>query len=185
MPIITLEIPERLYERMQKHAVPFVDTPLSVIERWADHYERANGSAPPRVAEKPAIEYGGAKKLNPLRPPDLFHTRARGTFGITPFSNWNDLVRIAHVGAFKKAGSFDELRHVTHAQVVNGERSDSGYKFVKEIGLSIQGVDANHAWELALRLAKYLRQPLRIIVEWRHNPKAAHPGESGILEWNP
>ena len=182
---ITLEIPERLYKRMQKHAVPLVDTPLTVIERWADHFERTtNGSAPPKVAEQPAIDYG-AKKLDPLRPPDLFHTRVRGSFGATPFSNWNDLVRIAHIAAFKKAGSFDELRQITHAQIARGERSDSGYKFVDEIGISIQGVDANHAWEHALRLAKYLRQPLEALVEWRHNPKAAHPGESGILEFVP
>jgi hypothetical protein len=182
---IILEIPETLYKRMQKHAIPFVDTPLSVIERWADHFERThNGLGSPRVADEPAAEYE-AKKLDPLHPPDLFHTRARGTFGMTSFSNWNDLVRIAHIAAFKKAGSFDELRHVTHAQIAKGDRSDSGYKFVNEIGVSIQGVDANHAWQHALRLAKYLRQPLRAMVEWRHNPKAAHPGETGVLEFLP
>src|SRR5438046_4532767 len=177
---ITLEIPEALYKRLQKHAVPFVDTPLSVIEKWADHFEYAQNGKTASTAELPTVEYG-AKKLDPLRPPDLFHTRARGTFGTTPFSNWNDLVRIAHIAAFKKAGSFDELRHVTYAQVAKDERSDSGYKFVKEIGISVQGVDANHAWQHALRLAKYLREPLRAIIEWRHNPKAAHPGETGLL----
>ena len=182
---ITLEIPDRLYKRMQKHAEPLVDTPLSVIERWADHFERTtNGSMPPKVAEQPAIQYG-AKKLDPFHPPDLFHTRVRGSFGATPFSNWNDLVRIAHIAAFKKAGSFDKLRHITHAQIARGERSDSGYKFVDEIGVSIQGVDANHAWDHALRLAKYLREPIEALVEWRHNPKAAHPGESGVFNFLP
>ena len=181
----TLEIPDHLYKRLQKHAVPFVDTPLTVIERWADHFERTtNGSAPPKLAEQPAVQYG-AKKLDPIHPPDLFHTRVRGSFGATPFSNWNDLVRIAHIAAFKKAGSFDELRQITHAQIARGERSDSGYKFVDEIGISIQGVDANHAWDHALRLAKYLRQPIEALVEWRHNPKAANPGESGIFTFLP
>ena len=182
---ITVEIPDALYKRLQKHAVPFVDTPLTVIERWADHFERTtNGSAPPKAAEQPAIQYG-VKKLDPIHRPDLFHTRVRGSFGATSFSNWNDLVRVAHVAAFKKAGSFDELRHVTHAQIANGERSDSGYKFVDEIGISIQGVDANHAWDHALRLAKYLREPLEALVEWRHNPKAVHPGESGVFTFVP
>ena len=37
---IQLEIPESLFVRIQKHAIPFVDlTPISVIERWADHFE--------------------------------------------------------------------------------------------------------------------------------------------------
>jgi hypothetical protein len=180
---ITLEIPEALYKRLQKHAVPFVDTPLSVIEKWADHFEHAqNGSKTASTAEVPTSEYG-AKKLDPIHPPDLFHTRVRGTFGTTRFSNWNDLVRIAHIAAFKQAGSFEQLRNMTHAQIDKGERSDSGFKFVSEIGISLQGVDANHAWQHALRLAKYVKQPLRAHIEWRHNPKAAHPGQTGTLEW--
>lgn len=181
---INLEIPDTLYKRLQQHAVPFVDTPVSVIEKWADHFEsRSNGGKPLSVAELPAAGYG-AKTLDPLRPPDLFHTRVRGTFGSTSFSNWNDLVRIAHIQAFAKAGSFDELKNVTHAQIRNGRHSDSGYHALPEIGISVQGVDANHAWTYSLRLAQYLTSPIRAIVEWRHNQKAAHPGERGILEWN-
>jgi hypothetical protein len=181
---IQLEIPETLYKRLQKHAVPFVDTPLSVIEKWADHFETAQNGNAALTAELPTVEYG-AKKLDPLHPPDLFHTRARGTFGGTAFSNWNDLLRIAHVAAFKKAGSFDALRNITHAQIRNGSHSDSGFKFVPEIGISLQGVDANHAWQYALRLAKFLGFAVSAVIEWRHNPKAAHPGSAGILEFVP
>lgn len=181
---ITLQIPEALYKRLQKHAVPFVDTPLSVIEKWADHFEHAQNGKTASTAELPMIEYG-AKKLDPLHPPDLSHTRARGTLGANRFANWNDLVRIAHIAAFKQSGSFEELRNVTHAHIVKGESSERGYKFVADIGISIQGVDANRAWQHALRLAKYLKRPLRADIEWRQNDKAAHPGERGILEWNP
>ncbi len=130
---ITLEIPEALYKRLQKHAVPFVDTPLSVIEKWADHFEHAQNGKTASTAELPTVEYG-AKKLDPLRPPISFTLGRLGTFGSTRFSNWNDLVRIAHIAAFKQAGSFEQLRNVTHAQIDKGERSDSGYKFVSEIG---------------------------------------------------
>lgn len=181
---INLEIPDTLYKRLQEHAIPFVDTPVSVIEKWADHFEgKSDGDKPRFVAEHPTASYG-AKKLDPLRPPDLFHTRVRGTLGSTAFSNWNDLVRMAHVQAFAKAGSFEELTNVTHAQIRKGSHSDSGYHSLPEIGISVQGVDANHAWMYALRLAQYLKSPIRAVVEWRHNPKAAHPGERGILEWD-
>jgi hypothetical protein len=37
MPVI--RIPDSLYERLQKHAVPFVDTPATVIERLVSAYE--------------------------------------------------------------------------------------------------------------------------------------------------
>src|SRR5438046_2516050 len=113
-----IEIPDSLYKRLQKHAIPFVDhTPLSVIERWADHFDaQANGSAEGKVSEAAVTEYR-TKKLDALHPPDLFHTRSRGTFASAHFSNWNDLVRIAHIAAFDKARSFEGLRTVTHAQI--------------------------------------------------------------------
>jgi len=95
----------------------------------------------------------------------------RGEFSSTPFSNWNDLVRIAHVHAFKAAGGFEELRKMTRAQVRKGAYSDEGYRFVPEIGVSIQGVDAGHAWEYSLRLALHLKLPVKAEIEWRHNDK--------------
>jgi hypothetical protein len=95
------------------------------------------------------------------------------------------LLRIAHIHAFKKAGSFEELRKMTRAQVRKGAYSDEGYRFVPEIGVSIQGVDAGHAWEYALRLAVHLKVPVKAELEWRHNDKAAHPGERGYMFWMP
>jgi hypothetical protein len=182
---ITLEIPESLYQRLQKHAIPFVDTPISVIERLADHFEAKPSDPIRKTLPSTSISDRPHKKFNPLQPPDLFHTRSQGTFGSIAFSNWNDLVRIAHIETLAKTESFEELRTVTHAQIRKGSHSDSGYHYVPEIGISLQGVDANHAWRHALRLAQYLKTPLRAQVEWRNNEKAAYPGTSGVLEWNP
>jgi len=184
---IKLEIPDSLFIRIQKHAIPFVDlTPVSVIERWADHFE--GRPKPPTAPPKnpiPPVETS-SKKFSPLTPPDLLHTRCQGTFGSSSFRKWNDLVRIAHIQAFAVAQSFEALRTATHAQIREGDHSgDSGYHFVREIGISIQGVDANHAWLYSLRLAQYLNTPLRARIEWRRNDKAAFPGETGGLEWIP
>ena len=188
-----IEIPEPLLKRLQKHATPFVDTPVSVIERWADFFEQNNSTTPTSQANtKPTISKhapgdssNGVRQFDPKRPPSLFHTRVHGEFDSTPFSNWNDLVRIAHVHAFKEAGGFDELRKLTRAQIRKGSYSDEGYKYVPEIGVSIQGVDAGHAWEYSLRLAIHLKVPLKAEIEWRHNDKAAHPGERGLMFWKP
>jgi hypothetical protein len=185
-----IEIPEPLLKRLQKHATPFVDTPVSVIERWADFFEQHNqqkirDSRTTNSKHAPMEIPNGVRQFDPKRPPSLFHTRVRGEFDSTSFSNWNDLLRIAHVHAFKEAGGFDELRKMTRAQIRKGAYSDEGYRFVPEIGVSIQGVDAGHAWEYALRLAIHLKVPLKAEIEWRHNDKAAHPGERGIMAWTP
>ncbi|MCE9611131.1 MAG: hypothetical protein K8R23_13130 [Chthoniobacter sp.] len=169
----------------KKHAIPFVDlTPISVIERWADHFEgqKTETNGHPKTAS-PTPELPG-KMFSPVNPPDLMHTRCRGTFGTLPFRKWNNLVRIAHTQAFAKAQSFEALRAVTPAQIRKGDHSgDSGYHFLPEIGISVQGVDANHAWQYTLGLAQFLKTPLRASVEWRHNDKAAFPGEMGTIEW--
>jgi len=188
-----IEIPEPLLKRLQKHAIPFVDaTPLSVIERWADFFEQHNQQKEFKPDSKPinakqiSVEFpNGLRQFDAKRPPNLFHTRVRGEFGSTSFSNWNDLLRIAHVYAFKKAGGFEELRNMTRAQIRKGAYSDEGYRFVPEIGVSIQGVDAGHAWEYALRLAIHLKVQVKAEIEWRQNDKAAHPGERGFMFWTP
>lgn len=188
-----IEIPEPLFKRLQKHATPLIDTPVNVIERWADFYEQnSQQKADLKVDSKTAKSKHapmdipqGVRQFDPKRPPSLLHTRVRGEFATTPFSNWNDLLRIAHIHAFKQARSFEELRKVTRAQTKKGSYSDEGYRFVPEIGISIQGVDAYHAWEYALRLAVHLKVPVKAEFEWRHNDKAARPGECGIMVWAP
>jgi hypothetical protein len=184
-----IEIPEPLLKRLQKDAIPFVDTnPMSVIERWADFYERHNNQKAEIKSDKQtqAVKTpNGVRKFEPHSPPNLFHTTVRGEFGVISFSKWNDLLQIAHVQAFKKTKSFDELRKVTRAQIKSGTKTDEGYRPIPEIGISIQGVDANHAWKHALRLAIYLKVPLKAEIEWRHKDEAAFPGERGFLAWSP
>ena len=49
----------------------------------------------------------------------------------------------------------------------------------------IQGVDADHAWPYALRLAIQMKVSVKAEIEWRNNDKAAHPGERGVMVWTP
>ena len=178
-----IEIPDSLFERLKAHAEPFVDTPATVIARWADHFDGVGaGGSEGKASGDPGV---GVRKFDPLNPPDLLHTRCRGVFGTESFSKWNDLMRIAHIQAAKKAGSFEALRTVTIAQIRKGNHADNGFRYVPEIGISLQGVDAIRAWNYSLKLAQYLGVILSITIEWRNNNKAEHPGESGLLEWKP
>jgi len=182
----TLELPDALFKRLQKFAIPLVDTLPTVIERLADHYEATSSALPQPAKTQAQSAYDNLRKFDPLTPPDLLHTRVEGTFGTRPFRKWNELVRLAHIEAFEKAGSFEELRAATHSQIRKGNHDgDSGFHFIPEIGISVQGVDAKHAWSYALRLAQYTGKPLRLTVQWRNNEKAAFPGESGKMEWIP
>lgn len=187
---ISIEISEQLFERIQKQAIPFVDlTPESVIERWANHFETVSetSSVLPLENEKPKnAPVTEGKRYNPMNPPEVFHTRVNGQIAGHQFNKWNDLVRLAHVLAFTKAGTLETLRANTRANIQPGDLSRrDGFHFVPEINASIQGLDSNKAWEHSLRVAKYAGLPLFAQFTWRDNPNAAFPGETGVLEWNP
>lgn len=94
-------------------------------------------------------------------------------------------MQLSHRQALDALGSFEELAKATHARVKMGKDSKNGYKPLMGKNISLQGVDANHAWQHAFRLARHLKVPIRAVVEWRHNEKAAYPGEQAVLEWQP
>lgn len=179
-----IDVSDELGARLYKYSVVSNLPVPALIERWADYFEeKANRASAPTPAAKPLTD--GARAFDALRPPNLAHTRARGHFDAVPFSNWNGLLRTAHIQAFAKLGSFDELKKITNAQILSGHSNDRGYHFLPEIGISLQGVDSIHAWSYSLRLAQHLKVPIQATVEWRHNDKAAYPGETGFLEWSP
>jgi len=184
MPVV--RIPENVFARLQKHAEPFVDTPVSVIERLLDFYERqrrssAGGKEPAAAAVKPSV-----KAFNPNKPPDLTYAKMiEAEFDGTPASNWNDLVAVAHRSAAERFTTYEELRAETKSNIVQGEKTDTGFHYLPDIDVSVQGIDADSAWRNALHLARRLGVTIRAEFEWRDKPGAAHPGKRGYLEWTP
>lgn len=90
-----------------------------------------------------------------------------------------------HIIAFRRLGSFDALKQASGANLRNGRFEQHGYNYLREADLSIQGVAAKFAWANSLRLARALRVPVRLVIEWLDKPEAVHPGEKAILEWAP
>ena len=66
-----------------------------------------------------------------------------------------------------------------------GVKADEGYTHYKDLDLSIQGQDANHAWQAAAALAKALRIPVKVWFQWRTKPDAKFPGKRSLLAIDP
>ena len=180
-----IRISDATYEKLGAIAVPFRDTPESVIERLLDEYSRVNGKL---RSEEEGQAQGGFSSLDPDLPGSLSHTKIRqATFDGEKISrpNWNTLVRFAHKVGLRKLGSYDELRTVATANVVKGEYEDDGFTYLSDADMSIQGLSADSAWESSLNLARSLGVPIEVELEWRNKPEATHPGEKGILAWLP
>lgn len=71
------------------------------------------------------------------------------------------------------------------ANLREGKYEESGYRYLQDADLSIQGVDSNLAWDHSLRVARAIEIPIDVRFEWRNKEAAARPGEEAILEWAP
>jgi hypothetical protein len=179
MPVI--RIPDPLYKRLQDLAVPFEDTPITVLERLLDDYEARHKIPQTNEHEKHRV-------LNTDAPSDLHHSRIiRASISGTEIRrpNWNRLVQVAHEFAFRQGMSQDALIKLTQSNVIKGENNNFGFHFLPEVNISVQGVDANLAWRNTLHLAKSLKVPVEVWFEWRDKEGAAYPGEIGKLSWSP
>ena len=58
---------------------------------------------------------------------------------------------------------------------------DEGFKYHPDLGISVQGQSAADCWKEVDRLAKKWRIPVSVEFWWRQNPKAQHPGKTGVL----
>ena len=95
--------------------------------------------------------------------------------------NWASIlhVMIAQV----KAKGFEGEKLVRELGVPSKADSydDEGYKYVPELGISVQGQSAADAWKEVDRLAKKWKIPVNVEFIWRQNPKAQHSGKVGVL----
>ena len=58
---------------------------------------------------------------------------------------------------------------------------DDGFSYHASLGISVQGQSAADAWKEIDRLAKKWNIPVSVEFWWRQNPKAQHPGQTGLL----
>jgi hypothetical protein len=182
----TIDITPETYQKLQTLGTAFIDTPETVIARLAD--EALVRRRTVRVRPDLPVLDSDWIDLDPFFTGNLAHTRVRrATFDnqdIDP-PQWNNLLRVAHVEAKKRLGSFAAVKQASSARIWEGKLDERGFKFVPEANLSIQGLDSNLSWGSSLRLAKKLGVSIEVEFDWHEKDGAAHPGKRGHIRWEP
>lgn len=184
MPTITIS--DESFKKLQALAEPFVDTPETVIATLAAAELQRRGSA-----QTVGITGTAARSYPVLDPDDhenLTHTRLlAATIDGDPMHRpkWNNVLDELHVIGRSRLGSFEALRKASGANLKDKKYEQNGYRYLPGADLSIQGVDANLAWQHSLKLARALKIPIEARFEWRDKEGAARPGETAILRWEP
>ncbi len=179
----SVELSSQTFARLQTHAVPLVDNIETVITRLIDFYEARDGA--PAASGADGAD-GKVRQFNPLSPPVLTHTKVLAVeFCGKPLehaqANWNGLLNAAVREAKGRAKSAAEFKQLVLIPFTDGKKVDEGYRFLSELGISIQGQDANGAWKAACHIAQKLALPLAVTFVWREKEGAAFPGVTGRL----
>lgn len=125
--------------------------------------------------------------------PDLrFATLSGFTFGDvtceTGKISWCDLYNEAITQALA-AGHGLEALAAAKVRAYEGKPKNGdyriGFRFLERTGLSVQISSSNYMFSRILRLCDLAKAPMRVGVQWKDMPQAAHPGRSGLISVKP
>lgn len=173
MPNVEISMPT--FARLQEYATPLVDTVETALLKVLELAD---------LAAKPDTKTQTQPPPNNV--PDLTHTTLKSASidgKALPLSdcNWNALMMsvIEKAATLLPLGSkISDLIIVNH---VDSEKADNGYKFLKAVGVSVQGQNSNNAWRAIAHLAKVTGVKVEASFVWASHPKAAQPGQAGHL----
>lgn len=182
--MVKVDLSDELVERLKEHAEPLVDTFESVIVRLLDAYDAKNGKRNDLREKHDA----SVRDFSPMMPPDLKHTKVLlATMGSTDLTKsqatWNGILNWCVELAVKNAENMQDLRRLLLVNFVSGQKEDEGYRFLPDIGLSIQGQDANTAWKATFHILRALDHPATVVFSWRDKDDALFPGVIGRFIW--
>ncbi len=189
MPVV--RISDATLKKLQPLAIPLEDSIDTLLNRLADAahsgipYELPVFTVPTAVAQQKTPTCWDVAPHDNLAYTRIISVDFNGISLPIKGREWNDLAKHIHEAAFQKLGSFNALRLATRAKVQQGKYQQRGFEYLPNIDVSLQGMDANAAWDNSARLAQAIGIPLSVECEWLNDPKAAKPGQKLQLAFNP
>lgn len=174
----SIDLTDEIFSRLQKHAVPLVDTPLTVIARALDALEAGD--------EEPSssANFSGPRSFNPAAAPNLAHTTPKraqvaGKTLSKANSYWNPIMFEVIEEAARIGVCAEDILELLTVPSMRGKKEGSGYRYLPQADISVQGQDANNAWKQAYRIASSVGISIHVVFVWQDTPKAAMPNVTG------
>lgn len=185
----TVVLPDALMKKMQTVAVPFQDTPLTVLERAVEALIEKTNGAGGHVATTPATASDGKVVYPADAPPNLRFTKPlsitlQGDSLPKNHLYWNPLL----IAAVRLAAKKIEKQALWQAILVNkkdGKHEDNGYHYIEGADLSVQGCESKGAWKATVHVAKAAGLSVDVTFQWGDDEGAAHPGQVARMTYTP
>lgn len=135
-------------------------------------------------SERPKDNGSAVRNFDATSVPSLTYTKLLsakvGGKSIRPM--WNGLlihmIRLIPKG---RLANIEEARRLIIINFVAGRKENEGFRFLPELGISVQGQDADDSWKGASHIAQKLGVPIEVEFLWRMKEGAAFPGVTGRL----
>ena len=182
-----INISPALFAKLQELAEPFVDTPETVISRVVAFYQSNHKAMQPTYEGSPKSPIdAGVMVFQPDAPPDLTFTHPvsielEGIKFNKSNLYWNpllfEIVRLAGV----KLNDTDKLKQMLRCNYLDGRSEQTGYRYIPDAKLSVQGQAANPVWKTIIHLVRQLGLKLDVTFVWEGKPNAAYPGKTARM----
>lgn len=186
----TAELSPLTNTRLQAIAVPLTDTHDTVITRLLDHWDATKTDQPKvmKPGEPTGMKDDGRTMIfDPATPPQLNFTNClqvilNGKKLSKGESYWNTIMNHMIREVYAKGHNAQAIYDMLFVNAEVGQKEENGYKFLSDVGLSVQGQDSNAAFRQAYQLAVLNGISFEIWFGWQDNDKAAYPNRQGVLE---
>jgi alpha-ketoglutarate-dependent taurine dioxygenase len=95
---------------------------------------------------------------------------------------WNSMMILALRLAKTKGYDAASIVDILSVNSLVGRKEDDGYKYLHDLGLSVQGQDSNAAFRQFFEICSRIEASFTVFFSWQVNEKAAFPGQRGYFE---
>ncbi len=181
----SIEITGDQFQRLQKFAEPLIDTPQSAFEKVLLLAERRPAPAPAAAAGPEALTViARTPRYDRSNLPSVKHTyirAARVDGKVVARNEWNASLLEVLAAVARRTSLLEALQETPINATPSRKDGVDGYTWRENLGLSVQGVSAETASRAILQLGDTYAIPIRIEFGWHRSPKAAKPGQEGVL----
>ena len=184
-----VDIADATVSRLQAIAVPLTDTFDTVVNRLLDHWDATTSSQPRLLKPGEPIRTlgdGVTMEFDPANPPNLSFTvflqvKIEGATLVKAHHYWNYLLHAVIRAAHSKGKDAKAIHQMLFVNAELGQKEDNGYKFLSDVGISVQGQDSNTAFRQIQQLAAANDIDFELHFAWQNSEKAAYPGQRGYF----
>lgn len=179
-----IDISDSDYKYLQSLAVPFEDTPATILSKVLEKYKEMN-SALEEGTPQTSMSVHENSIFSMKNLPNVSFTKIRSAYISDKRCKalyWNDILEEMIEKALR-VNDFESVRRKLSLQMKDGKFTENGYRFIESFGISFQGVDAQRACKNISEIAAHLGLTVEITLLWDDKPKAQFPGEEGTLRF--